>query len=104
MTNITTAANADLSEKMHFLIMADKNDSNVLYVYMYHMDTATEAQEGQSALTYFAVVRRDSANGDWYEDGVYVGKATVAYLGGGGSNNKKAWMIDPTTWTAGAPK
>ena len=34
MTNITTAANDELSVKMHFLIMADKNDPNVMYVYM----------------------------------------------------------------------
>ena len=103
MTNITTAANDELSVKMHFLIMADKDDPNVMYVYMYHMDTATSSHEGESVLTYFAVVRRDSSTSEWYEDGVYEGKATVAYLGGGGNNNKKEWMIDPSTWTAGAP-
>ena len=75
----------------------------VMYVYMYHMDTATSSHEGESALTYFVVVRRDSSTSKWYEDGVYEGKATVAYLGGGGNNNKKEWMIDPSTWTAGAP-
>ena len=101
MTNITTGANEELSVKMHFLIMADRDDSNVMYVYMYHMDTATSDNSGERVLTYFAVVRRDSSNSDWYEDGVYEGLATVAYLGGGGSNNKKEWMIDPSTWTAG---
>ena len=77
-----------------------KNDPNVMYIYMYHMDTTTSETLGEKALTYFAVVRRDSSNSDWYEDGVYKGEATVAYLGGGGSNNKKTWMIDPTTWIA----
>ena len=52
----------------------------------------------------FAVIDYSNTTKNWEENGVYVGKAAVAQLNGGGNANKKAWMIDPTSWTAGAPE
>ena len=104
MANITEAANSKLSENMHFLFMPVKDDPNTLYLFMYRADVAKEENEGTEVLTYFAVIHYDAKSDVWYENGVYVGKAKVAYLDGGGNSGKKAWMIDPSTWTAGAPK
>lgn len=104
MANVTTLANSNLSEKMHFIFMPVKDDPNTMYLYMYYEDDATSDDEGELILTYFAVIRYFEDTKKWDEDGVYEGKAAVAYLDGGGNAGKKVWMIDPTTWTAGAPK
>ena len=103
MANVTTAANQDLSENMHFVFTPDRQDPNTMYLYMYQAKDAVSQYEGQHALTYFCVIRRSSAASDWYADGVYVGKAIVAYLDGGGNSGNKEWTVDPASWTAGAP-
>ena len=104
MTSITTAANSQLSVKMHFLFLPVQGDENTMYLYMYHEDDVENNEEGTPILTYFAVIRYFENTGHWDEDGVYTGKANIAYLSGGGNAAKKVWLIDPSTWTAGAPK
>ena len=103
MTNITLEANRELSTKMHFLFTPVKGDENTLYLYMYEKDSISDENEGEPVLVYFTVIRYFPDQKRWDDDGVYVGKAKVAYLDGGGNSGKKAWMIDPGTWTAGAP-
>ena len=104
MTNITENANQKLTEEIHFVMTEVEGNANQIYLYMYYGDEAISANSGKNILTYFQVITYDAPSDTWFADGTYIGKAHVAYIGGGGNANKKVWTVDPTTWTFGEPQ
>ena len=66
---------------------------------MYYGDDCDKAKNGDEITVYQQIVTRGS-DGVWYEDGTYIGTATVGNYFGGGNAGKDVKTISPYTWRA----
>ena len=102
MSDLAASANKNLTEEYQFVFMADPENKDRIFLYMYYADDCDEAVEGEEIETYFQVISRDS-NGKWYADGTYKGTAKVGKYYGGHNNTKPGqyvWTIDVYSWKA----
>ena len=103
MSSVAQEVNKNLTSELQFILEADTEDPNRLYLYMYYAsDCTTRTPNGTVILTYKQILTRTS-EGKWIEDGTYVGRATVGDYHGGGNNGKDVHTVSPYTWKAGAP-
>ena len=107
MSNIAITVNKNLSQNVQFYlepeILADGSiNPDRMFLYMYYGSVCTSKDVGKTILVCKQVLSRD-ANGIWYADGTYMGKAVVGYHYGGGQNGKDVLTTIPTSWTYGAP-
>lgn len=103
MSSVAQAVNKNLTNELQFIIEADREDPDKLYLYMYYASDCTRnTPNGTVILTYKQILKRNSS-GEWIEDGTYVGRATVGDYHGGGNNGKDVHTVSPYTWKAGAP-
>lgn len=102
MVTITNSANDKLKSGniVHFVIAADEENENRLFLYMYYEDNCHDGVMGKQIETYLQVLTRADENSDWKENGTYKGMATVAEMWGGGNKNDYRITIDPRTWYA----
>ena len=101
LINITQSANSLLTSgnSVFFVILADEENPNRLYLYMYYEDVCDDAGQGQQIDTYLQVIERADRNSKWEENGTYKGMATVDRMWIG-IKNEYAITIDPRTWYA----
>ena len=102
MSDLAAMANTNLTTEYQFAFMADPNNKDRLFLYMYYAFDCENAAEGDEIETYFQIISRDS-NGKWYADGTYKGTATVGRYYGGHNNTKPSqyvWTIDVYSWKA----
>ncbi|MBQ3483530.1 MAG: InlB B-repeat-containing protein [Clostridia bacterium] len=99
MSDLADEVNEGLKEQVEFVFMADANDPDRLFIYMYYKADCTTEAIGSDILVYFQVVSRDS-NGVWYENGTYQGVATVGMFCCGYKNKKPQLTIDVYSWRA----
>ena len=69
---------------------------------MYYGNDCEAASDGEEIMVYKQIVSR-GADGVWYADGTYIGRATVGDYFGGGNSGKDVKTISPYTWKSGAP-
>lgn len=101
MSSITENANQNLTQDVQFIIQADENDSNKMYLYMYYAKDCVEENKGKEITTYLQVLTKNY-EGVWFGDGTYIGRAIVDEYYGGGKNGKFVLTIGPYTWEYGA--
>ncbi len=101
LINITQSANSLLASgnSVFFVILADEENPNRLFLYMYYEDVCDDAGQGQQIETYLQVIVRSDEDSDWEENGTYKGMATVDRMWIG-IKNEYAITIDPRTWYA----
>ncbi len=102
MSAIAQFANAKLTSDLHFIFEVDPDpayQSSRMRLYMYYADDCNAAKTGDEIVVYQQIVSR-GADGVWYADGTYVGKATVGNYYGGGNAGKDVKTISPYTWRA----
>ena len=100
MSAIATYANAKLTANLHFIFEVDPDpayQNKRLRLYMYYGDECANAKIGDEIMVYQQIVTR-GADGVWYADGTYIGKATVGNYFGGGNSGKDVKTISPYTW------
>ena len=105
MSAIATYANAKLTANLHFIFEVDPDPAyqdSRMRLYMYYGNACSNAQSGDKIMVYQQIVTR-GADGIWYADGTYIGKATVGNYFGGGNSGKDVKTISPYTWTYGYP-
>ena len=105
MSAIATYANAKLTANLHFIFEVDPDPAyqdSRMRLYMYYGNACSNAKIGDTIMVYQQIVTR-GADGIWYADGTYIGKATVGNYFGGGNSGKDVKTISPYTWTYGYP-
>lgn len=71
-------------------------------LYMYYGTDCESAQIGDQIMVYQQIVTR-GADGVWFADGTYIGKAVIGNYFGGGNSGKDVKTISPYTWAHGYP-
>lgn len=105
MSAIATYANAKLTANLHFIFEVDPDPAyqdSRMRLYMYYGNDCTNAKIGDTIMVYQQIVTR-GADGVWFADGTYIGKATVGNYYGGGNSGKDVKTVSPYTWTYGYP-
>ena len=106
MSSVAEFANVKLTEDLHFIFEVDPDPAyqeSRLRLYMYYKSEIDAAVAGDEIPVYKQILTR-GADGVWYADGSYEGRATVGYYYGGGSSGKDVWTVDAYSWKAGAPE
>lgn len=97
MSSIASTVNQKLSSEVQFIIEADLNTPNRMYLYMYYKSHIDAVADGAYIMTYMQVLTRLDT-GEWIADGTYPGKAEVGEFFAGGNDGKDARMIDAYSW------
>ncbi len=101
MSDLAANANAKLDNTLQFFFEADPTNANRIFLYMYYEDTINAANMGDEILVYKQILLRGN-DGEWKENGTYMGRATVGYFFGGGNNGKDVLTVDAYSWKAGS--
>ena len=105
MSSVAEEANAKLTSDLSFIFEVDPDPAyrnSRMRLYMYYTESCEDARDGDQIMVYQQIVTR-GADGVWYADGTYIGKATVGNYFGGGNAGKRVKTISPYTWTYGYP-
>ena len=97
MSSIAITVNQKLTNEVQFVLEADLNNSDRMYLYMYYKSHIDAVADGAYIMTYMQVLTRLDT-GEWIADGTYPGKAEVGEFYAGGNNGKDVRMIDAYSW------
>ena len=97
MSSIAITVNQKLTSEVQFILEADLNNPNRMYLYMYYESHIDAVADGAYIMTYMQVLTRIDT-GEWIADGTYPGMAEVGEFYAGGNNGKDERMIDAYSW------
>ncbi len=99
MSDLAASVNAKLDNTLQFFFEADPTNADRIFLYMYYEDALQAANIGEEISVYKQILLRGS-DGEWKENGTYLGRATVGYFFGGGNNGKDVLTVDAYSWKA----